>query len=302
MPLLRPQAIEHRRRKIHGEVMIAQPVGLGFMTAVFVLSTLLLGFFMVRAEFARKETIPGWLEPERGPVNVCQNQNYDQIIVVGQTLCFKGMIKPQSELVRVLKTSNVSTLVINSSGGYAEPALDAALIIYQKNIDVYVDGVCGSSCANYIFLAGRYKFVTKNSTVFWHGSPHNNSEIKANPSGWTDEEVHMFNKRLRRTKSKQSKLLRTIGVSPDLLDSPGSAFFRNPIVEEQGWTVDDIQSEAMLGKFAWTVGPKRLKKDYGVKGIKQMWYSDAKTLYDLGTSVFGGGFFLIALSEPSSVD
>jgi membrane fusion protein len=70
MTLFRPEAIEHRRRKVHGEVMIAQPVGFGVMTAVFAFSTLLLGFFMVRAEFARKETIPGWLEPERGVITM----------------------------------------------------------------------------------------------------------------------------------------------------------------------------------------------------------------------------------------
>jgi len=238
-------------------------------------------------------------EPDTmGPVTICQKQNYDQIILVDHTLCFKGMIKPQSELVRVLKAAEVSDLVINSSGGYAEPALDAALIIYQKGIDVYVDGMCGSSCANYIFLAGRYKYSTKNSIIFWHGSPRSNPEMNTPPSGWTDEEVRTSNARLRRVKAKQSELLRIIGVSPDLLDSPGSAFFNNPIVEEQGWTVDDIQTGAMQGRFAWTVGPRRLKKDYGVKGIKRMWYSDARAMYDLGKSVFGDGFFLISYSEP----
>jgi len=236
------------------------------------------------------------------PVAVCQKQNYDQSMVVGHTLCFKGMIKPQSELVRILKTTDISILVINSPGGYAEPALDAAFIIHNKGIDVYVDGVCGSSCANYIFLSGRYKYVTKNSIVLWHGSPRDNPEMDTTSSGWTDEEVQIFNARLHRVKSRQIELLRTTGVTPELLDNPGPAFFKNPVVREQGWTVDDIQSEDMQGKFAWTVGPKRLKKDYGVTGIKEMWYSDARAMYDLGKSIFGEGFSLIAYSEPGDAD
>ena len=70
MTLFRPEAIEHRHRKVHGAVIIAQPVGFGVLTAVFALGILILGVFAAHARFARKESVPGWLEPQRGLVTM----------------------------------------------------------------------------------------------------------------------------------------------------------------------------------------------------------------------------------------
>ncbi len=70
MPLFRPEAIEHRRCKVMGEVIIAQPLGFALMTGVFALATLVMGVFLVRAHFAREESAPGWLEPERGVITM----------------------------------------------------------------------------------------------------------------------------------------------------------------------------------------------------------------------------------------
>lgn len=234
------------------------------------------------------------------PIAACRAADYDHVLVLRQTLCLKGIIKPYDKLAEVLKGASVSTMVVNSPGGYAAPALDAALIMQARGIDIYVDGICASSCANYLFVAARHKYVPEHSLVLWHGSPGANDEITTTPPGWTKEEVVAFNERARRVSREQARLLQLTGVNGKLLNVAGETFFENPVVVSHGWTAKDIESDAMMGRFAWTVGPKRLKQEYGITGIRQMWYPDVMTLYAYGKTVLGDGFSLIALAEPQA--
>ena len=66
MSLFRKEAIDHKRRKLHGEVILVQPVGFFIMTAVFFVVTLALVGFLVNGEYKRKETVLGYLAPANG--------------------------------------------------------------------------------------------------------------------------------------------------------------------------------------------------------------------------------------------
>ena len=66
MTLFRKEALDHKRRKLHGEVIVVQPVGFFVMTVVFFAVTLGLVFFLLNAEYKRKETVIGYLEPANG--------------------------------------------------------------------------------------------------------------------------------------------------------------------------------------------------------------------------------------------
>jgi len=61
-------------------------------------------------------------------------------------------------------------LLISSAGGSIEAAMDLAewLLIHEMHIEV--GSGCFSSCANYVFLAGRTKRLSVNSILGWHGS------------------------------------------------------------------------------------------------------------------------------------
>jgi len=66
MTLFRPEALEHKRRKLHGEVIIVQPVGFFVLTAVFFVITAVIVAFLASGEYKRKETVLGFIAPERG--------------------------------------------------------------------------------------------------------------------------------------------------------------------------------------------------------------------------------------------
>ncbi|WIE36097.1 HlyD family secretion protein [Agrobacterium tumefaciens] len=63
--LFRTQAIEHRRR-LRGEVMIAQPVSHGVMTAILGVFVVVGGTYLMTGTYARKETVQGYIAPTGG--------------------------------------------------------------------------------------------------------------------------------------------------------------------------------------------------------------------------------------------
>lgn len=62
-----------------------------------------------------------------------------------------------------------SRIIINSTGGDSGAALAISRLILRYNMDVEVLDFCNSSCANYIFTAGRNKYLNPHSLVIFHG-------------------------------------------------------------------------------------------------------------------------------------
>lgn len=67
------------------------------------------------------------------------------------------------------KHKNITRVKLNSFGGYTDVAIAFANWIVNENLDVEVDKYCISSCANYLFLAGNHKYLSKKSFLGWHG-------------------------------------------------------------------------------------------------------------------------------------
>src|SRR5215831_1489242 len=61
-------------------------------------------------------------------------------------------------------------LTIQSKGGDAEAGMNFGEFIFNHGLSVRVLNYCFSSCANYVFPAGRTKYLTKHALVAWHGS------------------------------------------------------------------------------------------------------------------------------------
>lgn len=62
-------------------------------------------------------------------------------------------------------------LTVNSAGGAASAALAMAQRIEARGLTVVVDGICASSCANYLFAAGKLRIVRPGGLLLWHGAP-----------------------------------------------------------------------------------------------------------------------------------
>jgi hypothetical protein len=61
-------------------------------------------------------------------------------------------------------------LIIRSSGGEVEAGIALGNWVHENAIDVVVRDYCLSSCANYVFTAGRRKVIEKGAVVAWHGN------------------------------------------------------------------------------------------------------------------------------------
>lgn len=68
--------------------------------------------------------------------------------------------------------SSISRLIITSSGGEVVAGIELGKWIHARGINVEVADHCLSSCANYVFPAGRQKVITDGAIVAWHGNYH----------------------------------------------------------------------------------------------------------------------------------
>jgi hypothetical protein len=65
------------------------------------------------------------------------------------------------------------TFVVKSSrGGNGFAALALGILIHRHHWDVEVVDFCASSCANWIFPAGKTKYLNSRSVLLFHGGPH----------------------------------------------------------------------------------------------------------------------------------
>ena len=95
------------------------------------------------------------------------------------TLKFEGRIERGTyEKYHEAIDDNVKTLVINSSGGDSYDGVRIGLDLVKRNVDVIVDGLAGSSAANYLFTAGRHKTICRGFVGF-HGNAGAGKDKKA---------------------------------------------------------------------------------------------------------------------------
>src|SRR6202000_415715 len=66
--------------------------------------------------------------------------------------------------------AEIHVVDLTSTGGEVSSAIRLAQWIHKNSLDVRVRLICISSCANYLFPAGRAKTIDPHALVIWHGS------------------------------------------------------------------------------------------------------------------------------------
>ena len=94
------------------------------------------------------------------------------VTLAGDEITYRGdfIFDSGQRVLAVAGAHRVRSLRIWSGGGEVGGAIDTALWLHRNGIDVIVDGPCLSSCANYIFPAGREKYIVGEGYVAWHGN------------------------------------------------------------------------------------------------------------------------------------
>ncbi|MGS0824883.1 HlyD family secretion protein [Shewanella sp. 0m-8] len=90
--LFRQQAVEAQKQKLHGDVSLAQPISI-YVSATVLLSIIIaIIFFLSFSHYARKETVRGYLVPDKGLIKTYANRsgNIDVLHVSEGDIIKKG--------------------------------------------------------------------------------------------------------------------------------------------------------------------------------------------------------------------
>ena len=63
-------------------------------------------------------------------------------------------------------------VIINSPGGDIAAALALGILIHRHNWDVEIVDTCASACADFIFPAGKTKYLNRQTLLLFHGGPY----------------------------------------------------------------------------------------------------------------------------------
>lgn len=74
-PLFRQQAIQHQRRGLQGDVLLSTELPPLLISGGILLWCIAMGIWLGMSQYARKETVLGWLEPPQGVLRIYANHN-----------------------------------------------------------------------------------------------------------------------------------------------------------------------------------------------------------------------------------
>lgn len=131
---------------------------------------------------------------------------------VGDAVVFRGRIDAASaaRFQELLREAAITRVVITSQGGLVGPALDMAQALFERGLDVEVPQACLSSCANYVFPAGRHKRLGHARAVGWHGNMTHVLHLhQSGRESWSEAEIQEARLLARR----EQAFFRRIGVN-----------------------------------------------------------------------------------------
>ena len=99
-----------------------------------------------------------------------EGENAVDVHIEGNSIVYDGpMAASGVETAKEIYTDNIDRLIINSQGGEINIGMDLGEWVYDKGLDVEIRNIAFSSAANYVFTAGKNKYLHKDSMVGWHG-------------------------------------------------------------------------------------------------------------------------------------
>ena len=92
------------------------------------------------------------------------------VAVRGNAIVYEGDLSLEGlEAAKKLYTKDITNFVITSEGGEITTGIAFGEWIFDHQLDVTVEKYALSSAANYIFPAGKTKFLHRDSLLGWHG-------------------------------------------------------------------------------------------------------------------------------------
>ncbi|MEE3624690.1 hypothetical protein UCD39_11905 [Nitrospirillum sp. BR 11752] len=193
---------------------------------------------------------------------------FPKIWVSGSVLCIStsdidSVLADSVESIIDRYGARLNKVRISSLGGDAESAMRIGFRIYQNHMDVFPYGMCLSACANYIFLAGRHKYI---GTSRFMGYPENKWVVTKPIIGFHGapkpaSEAERSNIDLMRVKDMHDKFFAMIGVSDSITDVLPCNLLNDHLFQE-------TQSKVGSSNIYWVHPPQEMENVFRVKGLR----------------------------------
>lgn len=212
-------------------------------------------------------------------------------------LQYAGMITPSANAVVMESFDRAEvkpqTLLITSPGGGIVAGMDLGEWILDNQLDVEIGGLCFSSCANYVFVAGATKILRSYSLLGWHGSAFQEEwDTRADP------EHPEYSPAFAETRARESRFYDRIGVDNVItlyyFDHDVSVFswrgFRHTVLSRRGpisgwyYSLEDLERMGVRnvvladGEWAW--------QEYWPRDVSQVWLISLEDDYEFTSSRF----------------
>jgi hypothetical protein len=176
-----------------------------------------------------------------------------QLFETANAICFAGrfVLGIEERIVSLLKDDK-KVFVARSMGGSGIAAARVGLHLVDQQIDVAVFDVCFSACANWVFPAGRRKYVADGTVLAWHGAPRGTLSAR--------DKLLDATGMLAMTHHLSDLFFVRVGVDQALATTPDRMSPAYP-----AWQARAIQAGSGLMP-AWTWGLAELER-FGVAGV-----------------------------------
>ncbi len=147
-----------------------------------------------------------------------------------EAFCFDGVIDSAGAAafiaaLRSIEAGRPALIVVRSGGGGISESLDVAEALVGRNATVAVHTLCGSGCANGIFLPARRRIILDDGIVAFHGGAslsliqkfeNDKEKIRAAaPGADLDRLSAEWQVRVKRDVARQDAMLRASGIDSD---------------------------------------------------------------------------------------
>ncbi|EOA9033200.1 peptidase [Vibrio harveyi] len=201
------------------------------------------------------------------PVVFANQETDTRVFLENDKIYYNGTLTPEGNesVFKVYNDSKVKpkTLSITSDGGDVELGIALGEWVFDKKLDVEVEDYCLSSCTNYIFTSGRYKYISNKAIIGFHGGASSQefdtSEI--------DEMFETLPKKRREEEVK--KLLQQMQAYLDEVKKDEDALFKKTKVKQEITTLGQSQTYRKFDPEQYT-GWTYLPQDYSKLGVRNV--------------------------------
>ena len=156
------------------------------------------------------------------------SEEITSVFVQGNEIHYDGGIRKEAniELFSLYKENHqtTDTVVIKSKGGDVNNGMDLAEFIFENQLNVKVLDYCLSSCANYVFPAGKNKILSNTGIVGFHGGLANiASQILTLP----ENQQKQVKKYIEKSSQREIQFYKKINVNREISSLGQSEYYQN---------------------------------------------------------------------------